>query len=47
MFKEVTVERIKIQMKCSAQGIKIVPSADFSGRTEVQFVSFKNTQVAL
>lgn len=43
MFKEETVKRLKIQLKCSAQEMKIISAADFSGRTEVQFVSFKNT----
>lgn len=43
MFKEETVKRLKIHLKCSAQEMKIISAADFSGRTEVQFVSFKNT----
>lgn len=42
MFKEETVKRLKEQLKSSGQETKIISAADFSGRTEVQFVSFKN-----
>lgn len=42
MFKEEAVKRLKIQLKSSGQEKKIISVADFSGRTEVLFVSFKN-----
>lgn len=42
MLKKETVKRLKIQLKSSGQEMKIISAADFSCRTEVQVVSFKN-----
>lgn len=42
IFKEEILKRLKIQLKSSEQETKIIPAADFSGRTEAPFVSFRN-----